>query len=491
MKRWIIMVSICLILGGVVGLSGLVHADEDIRSAIVKVYSVYNKPDYYNPWNMQGPRASTGSGAVIEGNLILTNAHVVSDLTFLQVRKNGDTQRYSARTVAISHESDLAIIEVADPSFFEGVVPLTFGELPRTHEEVNVYGFPMGGDTLSITKGVLSRVEHQPYVHSSAALLAGQIDAAINPGNSGGPVINNGKIVGVIMQGIPSAQNLGYMVPTPVIEHFLSGIAQGNYLGTPSLGTIWQRMENPDLRSNYQMSSGQTGVLVTQVYPGSPADGQIFPGDVLLSFDDFVIANDGTVEFRSRERTSMSYPIQKYQVGESITVELLRDGEKIGLDITLHRPVSRNWLIPMEQYETVPSYYIYGGLVFTPVTKNLLHIWGSDWVNTAPVSLVSLFRNNIPEVEGQQVVMILRVLADEVNVGYENVLPWIVRTVNGQSIMSMTDLVRAIEDDGTHYTKFENARGQQIVLNREAAIASNPRILATYRIENDRSADLW
>src|SRR5690554_6245990 len=52
-------------------------ASEDIREAIVKVYTVSNSPDYYNPWSMQGPRASSGSGCIIEDNMILTNAHVI------------------------------------------------------------------------------------------------------------------------------------------------------------------------------------------------------------------------------------------------------------------------------------------------------------------------------------------------------------------------------------------------------------------------------
>ncbi|MFA5562809.1 MAG: serine protease, partial [Candidatus Caldatribacteriota bacterium] len=193
-------------------------ASEDVREAIVKVYTVSNSPDYYNPWSMQGPRASSGSGCMIEGNLILTNAHVVGNQTFLQVRKYGDTQRFTARVVAVSHLTDLALLTVDDEQFFEGEPALSLGELPETQQEVLVYGFPMGGDMLSITKGVISRIEHQPYVHSSSVFLAGQIDAAINPGNSGGPVLVEDKIVGVVMAGIPSAQNIGYMVPVPVIR---------------------------------------------------------------------------------------------------------------------------------------------------------------------------------------------------------------------------------------------------------------------------------
>lgn len=490
MKRclWFVLMLLLLLQG--TGVSAAEAETTDIRDAIVKIYSVFNQPDYYNPWNMQGPRSSTGSGAVIEGNRILTNAHVVSDVTFLQARRYGDTERYRAHVAYVSHQSDLAVVVVDDPSFFEGITPLSIGGLPETHKEVAVYGFPMGGDTLSITKGVVSRIEHQPYVHSSFGLLAGQIDAAINPGSSGGPVIVDGELVGVIMQGIPSAQSLGYMVPTPIIQHFLDGIASGNYPGFPSLGIIWQRMENPDLRSKHQMQPGQTGVLVNQTYPGSPADGKLLSGDVVLAVDDSTVANDGTVEFRSRERTSMSYVVQQYQVGDTMSVTILRDGDELTIPIELHRPADRNWLVPHEQYETQPRYFIYGGLVFTQLTKNLLQVWGSDWRSIGPTELISFYRNNIPEEEGDEVIVLLRILPDDVNTGYESAAPMVITDVNGQSVRSLQELVQAVEGQEEPFTTFQSGRGQLIVLDRASAEESRERILTSYRIAADRSDDL-
>ena len=463
----------------------------DISDTIVKVYAVSDPPDYLNPWNMMGPSSVTGSGAIIEGNRILTNAHVVSDLTFLQVRRYGDTQRYPARLLAISHQCDLALITVDDPSFFQNIDPLPIGDLPATNQEVLVYGFPMGGDTLSITKGVVSRIEHQPYVHSSIALLAGQIDAAINPGNSGGPVIVDGKIVGVVMQGIPSSQNIGYMVPAPIIKHFFEDLTDGNLDCFPNLGVYMQYMENPDIREKYTMPANTTGVLVNQVIPGSSADGIIQPEDVILSIDDSPIANDGTVEFRAKERTNLAYLVQKHQIGDDLNLKILRNGEIQSLSIKLSSSYEKNWLIPYEQYETLPTYYIYGGLVFSPLSVNLFNIWGSNWFNNAPKELVALLANNIPTVEGEQVIILLRVLPASVNDGYQSYAPWIVKKVNGKEILNMKELVQAIEnDEGNLFVILENNSNQQIVLNREKVKQANSQILVTYKIREDRSLDL-
>ena len=72
---------------------------------------------------------------------------------------------------------------------------------------------------MSITRGVVSRIEHDAYAHSSIELLAVQIDAAINSGNSGGPVLTDHSISGVVMQYLPDSENIGYMVPAPVVRH--------------------------------------------------------------------------------------------------------------------------------------------------------------------------------------------------------------------------------------------------------------------------------
>lgn len=466
-------------------------AQRDVKEAIVKVYAVHNPPDYYNPWNMEGPRAVVGSGCIIEGKRILTNAHIVSNQTFLQVRRYGEAELHQAHVIAVSHQADLALLGVDEPSFFEGVEPLEIGELPEVQDKVLVYGFPIGGDTLSITSGVISRIEHQPYVHSSLSLLSGQIDAAINPGNSGGPVIVDGKVVGVIMQGIPESQNIGYMVPAPIIKHFLTDIQDGRHDGFPSLGILMQNMRNSDLRRYYKMPSGQTGVLVTRVFPGSPADGKIKPGDVLLSIDGYKVANDGTVEFRPRERTEVSYVVQLHQVGEQVSVEVLRDGQVLAMQIDLNRSWDLNWLVPLEQYDTLPSYYIYAGIVFCPLSKNLLNIWGNDWYNLAPKELVSILSDNVPEVEGEQVIIILRVLPADINDGYQDMVFSVVEKVNGKRVRSMRDLVAFIEgDDSEPYVLLETKNKRQIVLDRAKALESQQRILSIYKIREDRSPDL-
>ncbi len=468
--------------------------DPQVRQAIVKVYTVHRSPDYHNPWNMHGAVSSTGSGCIIDGNRILTNAHVVRDQAFVQVRRNGDFRRIPARVVAVNHSADLAILTVDAEGFFDGIPTPEFGELPETLDEVLVYGFPLGGDTLSITKGVLSRIEHQTYAHSGLRLLAGQIDAAINPGNSGGPVLVNNRIVGIAMQGIASADNIGYMVPVPVIRHFLADLEDGTLNGFPSLGVLAQNMENPDLKAKYRLREDDTGVLVVNVLPASSAHGILESGDVLLSVEGQEIGDDGTVEFRSGERTHYAHFIQQKQIGESVRLEILRDGEMREVDIRLNRALHDEFLVPRDRYDILPTYYLFGGLVFTPLTKNLLNAWGRNWATSAPRELVELFVRGLPEKDGDQVVLMLKVMAADVNVGYHSVSNWIVSTVNGIPIRNLRELAGQIErirqEAEEPFLVLADERGQQIVLGLERAEAAHAGILARYRIPADRSDDL-
>jgi len=356
-------------------------AGKDIKNAVVRIYTVSNEYDYYEPWQKTGQVSGNGSGCIISGKRILTNAHVVANQTFIQVRRAGEAKKYTAKVEVVAHECDLAILKVNADSFFSGVKPIDIGSLAEIQDKVAVYGFPEGGDKLSITEGVVSRVENHKYTHSRAELLVCQIDAAINSGNSGGPVMKDNKLVGVAFQSMSGSdvENIGYMVPTPVVEHFLNDIKDGKYDGIPDLGIAWQDMDGVDIRSKYAMTAQQTGVLVNNVYPDSPAKGILEIEDIILSIDGKTVENDGTIEFRDGERTSFDYLIQEKYINDTIELDVLKGNKITTLRVKLSKPSNDLRLVPYEEYDIAPTYFILGGLVFQPLTVNFLKLWGNKW----------------------------------------------------------------------------------------------------------------
>jgi hypothetical protein len=271
----------------------------------------------------------------------------------------------------------------------------------------------------------------------------------------------------------------------------MTDIENGRRDGIPGMGMVVQAMENPDMRRRYGMADDDTGVLLISIAHGSAANGPLRVGDVLLAVDGNPIADDGTTEFRPKERTSFSYFVQKHQIGETVEFELLRDGERITTAVLLSNPAERDWLVPMEQYDILPTYYIYGGVVFVPLTKNLMRMWGGNWFNTAPKEFVIHLASNLVTEEQDEVVVALKVLAADVNQGYHNENHWIIESVDGEKVRNLRHLIELVEaGDGNEFVEFASAGGRQLILDRNKVAAEQSLIQQIYRIPYDRSDDL-
>jgi S1-C subfamily serine protease len=463
-----------------------------IEDSVIKIYTTQSAPDYFTPWRLLSPRQGSGSGSVIAGNQILTNAHVVANASYVQAQKHNDPQRYLARVTFISHEADLALITVDEPGFFDDLKALSIGDLPPPRQEVSVYGYPMGGKSLSITKGILSRVEQQVYAHAGGYLLAGQIDAAINPGNSGGPVIVNQQIVGVVMQTNSGggAENLGYFVPPSMIRHVLTDSEDGVFDGFPDLGFRTQTLDSPAAKKAYGLSSEQNGVLVIKVFDEAPAQGLLQENDVILQIDDYVIAEDGTIRLSEDILTDYKHAIDLHHVGETVAITYSRQGKVQTVSLEARQALDSYSLVTGEQFDKIPEYYIYGGIVFVPLNMNLIKRWGNDWSRSAPVSLLQA-RNEWSSPERRQLVVALQVMAADVNLGYHDWRNWIVEFVNDEPVRDFAHFAKLIRFNNNDNVVMKNKNGYQLVINHAQALASESEILTLYRIPTAHSENLF
>lgn len=453
---------------------------------VVRVYSTYQDPDYESPWQNVAPRGSTGSGVIIGPQRVLTGAHVVANATFVQVQKQSDPAKITARVEAISHDSDLALLRVDEKDFARGIRPAVIGDLPHLRDPVQVVGYPIGGEEVSITEGVVSRIEVQRYEHSQRHLLAATVDAAINEGNSGGPVFARGKVVGIAFQALQDAELIGEMVPAPILRRFLDGVKKGKDPHVPGLGITTQPLENDALRRHFGMKPRHTGVLVTAVQFGSSAWGKLAVGDVLMALDGLRIADNGTVRYRGRFRCQFDAVIGDHHIGDRMAAKILRAGKVLDVALVLE-PMA--WLVPRTEFDRRPMWFLYGGIVFQRLTAEFLRIWGDHWWDKAPKELLHLYYSGNRTPERREVVVLAQVLADAVNVGYEPFHNDVVDLVNGEAPVDMADFVRRM-DAATGEVVVQLTSGAKVILDAEAARTAMPRILARYHVPGDRSADL-
>ena len=206
-----------------------IFASEEVAQAVVRITSYRQSPDWSSPWRMKSTAAGHGSGFLIENGWILTNAHVVSDSKLLLINKLSSPEPFLAEVVSMAHDSDLALLRVKDAEFYTDMTPLAFGGIPKLRSPVQAYGYPLGGQDLSRTEGVVSRIEFGTYIHPGIdSHLLVQTDSAINPGNSGGPVIQEGLAIGVAFQSNLRLNDIGYFIPVPLIKRFIQDQRDGH-----------------------------------------------------------------------------------------------------------------------------------------------------------------------------------------------------------------------------------------------------------------------
>ena len=457
----------------------------DTEKSVVQIFTSFQEPNWSAPWIFNLPRRASGTGFLIDGNRIMTNAHVVAWTTQLIVRRYHDPKPYFAKVEFVAHDIDLAIIKVEDPGFYEGMKPLDFGPLPKVRSTVITYGFPAGGQQISYTRGVVSRIEVEGYVHiGNRAFLAVQTDAAINPGNSGGPVIQDDKVVGVAFEGIAGLQSTGYFIPTVIIHHFLDDIKDGTYDGVPEAGLRLSALQNPAFRRMLKLpEESKRGVRVDQILDIPATQAAIKPNDVIMQVGDYPVDDDGTITYDGNT-VGVSAAVDLAQNGDMVPMKIWRDGQMI--DVKLPVKVYADDDRQGNQYDVLPHYYIYGGLVFTPLSLDYLKTFGHDWTDSAGRELIyELAYRHLedPKHWRPEAVVLASILDHSVNANFTTSGQTMVDKINGLRIERLSDVPKAFAATTGPDAIIEFLPDHHFeVIRKDDAEKANPDILNTYSV---------
>lgn len=470
------------------------QAGPDVRQSVVKIHATYRGPDFEAPWTRMPPEEFTGSGFVIDGELILTNAHVVEYASQIFVQPPQSADRLRAELVAIARGIDLAVLRLRREgdraSFHASHPPLTLREtLPDIGGTVQAYGYPMGGEQLSITEGVVSRIEYADYYLNTFGLRV-QVDAALNPGNSGGPVVMDGQVIGVTFSGIDQAQSIGYLIPSEEVRAFLDDVADGAYDGRPRLfAEGFQTAENEAVRDWLGLGDEQTGLI----YTGDDADLPLERWDLVSRIGDDNIDNAGLITIGDGVRLSWAYNIPRLASDGVVPVTVIRKGQPVELSLPVAS--SRADLLPPLRNE-YPEYFVLGPMVFSPVSQDHLGEYYLGFL-AAVGSPVALRADEEQAFPGEELVVLASgFLPHPITKGYAVSYRPTVKTVNGTAVRSLSHMLELVKESDERYLviEFFDENQEVLVFDREALLEATEEILEDNSIRHqgsDRFMSVW
>jgi S1-C subfamily serine protease len=458
-----------------------------IQNSLVRITVTEAEPDYKAPWNAGAIQRGVGAGFVIDGSRIMTNAHVVSNSRYLTVERDGDPNKYRATVQFVAHDCDLALITVSAPDFFKNMTPLKFGGIPELESTVSAYGYPIGGERMSVTAGIVSRIDFQLYTHSSIdSHLAIQISAQINPGNSGGPVMQNGKVIGVAFQGYSGdvAQGVAYMVPTPVIRRFLKDIEDGHYNGYVDLAISYSKLQNPAQRKFLGLKDDDRGVLVTTVVAAGPCAKILREGDVLLAMDDHPIASDSNVELEGA-RVEFPEVVERKFKSDKVKLNIWRDKQPMTVNVELNTVWP--YRIQGHRYDVRPRYVVYGGLLFQPLNLDLI-----DAYQPTDLRIRHFFDYFVVEqiyLEHPDVIVLTNILPDPINTYLAAYRGGIVDEINGKKIRTLEELAKTFSETPDRFVVKLIGEGPPLVLDPKQVEAARERIKTRYNVLKEQNLE--
>lgn len=450
------------------------------EDAAVKVFATVRYPNPVRPWTSGNPADVAGTGTVIEGKRILTNAHVVLYATEVRVQARPGDEKVEAKIEFVAPGMDLAVLSVKDETFFRKRPPVPRATTPpKVQDAVTVYGFPIGGDDLSVTNGVVSRVEYGPFYPGGIGLIV-QVSAAINPGNSGGPAVAGGKLVGVVTSRLREAENIGYLIPAAEIETFLEDIKDGKYDGKLKdvSRALYQVVDNQALRKHLQLDAAVKGGLMVHT-PARPGPGYPFKEfDVIVKVGDRPLDRDGMIVTPDGLRATFDALIPALAKDGIVPLTVVRQGRPTTVALPVGTRVGA--LVPAFAGEKLP-YFIHGPLTFAPARSDSVALYnrlrpGLAYSNSPLWSRLL----DYPQFPGEELVVVTcPMFPHKIAKGYADPVGQVVKEVNGTPVKNFRHLVELLRDAaGDHLTfRFAENSAEFLAFPRDGMEAATADVM--------------
>ena len=455
------------------------------ENSLVEIEITKKIHSYRQPW-LSDNQTGNKNGLVIGPNQILTTADGLSSSATFRIRKGGESRRYEATLRSIDFQANLALLDVRDPEFWSQMKPVQFAsEIPQ-NGDLQIYRWRSGRIEersaeivrLHIGSAKLSDLNHLVLLASSEINAAGWAEI----------VMDGDRLVGLTTSGSENKQLT--ILPATYIADALKRGPCGNGPGHGFFDFYWIRASNPALLESKGLDPEiNEGVVVTCTNVLSQATNPLREGDVIMEIDGFPIDKESKYIDPDYGRLSLEgLSTRRHAAGESIPMKIWRNKQEQLIHYPLPRADFNHGLIPQRQYDVEPRYLIAGGLLFQPLDGPLMRALGK-----ANSGAMEYYKAMQPDIGRPSLVVLSAVLPDDYNLGYENIGPLILDRINGQTISTLEDVVRALAKppNGYHRLAFMHDDAlKHLVLDAAQLEAATERVLQQYRIPSAASAEI-
>lgn len=459
-------------------------AETSPADSILRINATLQSYHPFYPWQKNNPRKRSGLGTLLPNNQVLTAAKLVADAVYLEFESADKAHTVTARVAAIDYEANLALLTPADPDklgFLKDLPAAQLAEKVLPGDSITILQLDDTG-TAQRTVGPVRSLSLESSFLDNRLVLTARIKASLQSENSSFTIPafkENGRFAGVLTS-YSSNDQISDVTTPDVIRLFLEDAADGQYVGFPSLGIGFATTEDRNFRRWLELPASDGGLFIDRLAPGGAAEvAGVKKGDVLLAIDGHQIDRRGYFDHPEYGRLYWTHLISSNRkVGDQPKLQLLRDGEKMELTVTLTR--RQEPLVTTHFHGSAPPFLLEGGLIFQELSMPYLKAFGKKWSERAPSNLLDiLYTQHEFQKKQRKAVILTRIIASEATIGYEQIHNHLVKEVNGHPVTDIPSLAAAFEkkpENGIHVIVTDK-EPYKIYLDASQARATNQQFL--------------
>jgi hypothetical protein len=450
--------------------------------SLVQIESTRHQYEFFQPWSRR-TASNNKFGVVVEGNQIVTTADFLFDHTVLRVQKGGRGSWYEASLNWIDYHANLALLNVEDAAFWEGLQSVKFADPVPITGEARLIRWNDG--RLEMRRLEINRLRMGRSALSYVDLPQLELDSEIDGVGWSEAVVYNDSIIGLTTS---QSRSKCTAVPSFFVEQVLDEVEKKRFRGVGYFNFYWKKAENPAVLDFLNLKGDKRGIIVTEIISIPGHETILKAKDILLKVDGFEI--DIVGDYFDPVYGNMMLErlaTRGHWAGDKVPMTVWRDGAELELEFELATADYEKEYVPSARYDMPPEYLMAGGLVFQPLTEPYLRSWGGEWQRRAPVRLVRL-KERRPTEDNPGCVVLSLVLPDAYNLGYQDYRYLALDQVNGLKITSLPELKNALDHPKEAFHVIEFLPGesvQKLVLDAIQLKSATQRVMFDYRLPTD------